>query len=64
MHPEYVRGQMIKKKVGHQKIGISLKSVMKSQSLYMDVMHIDTKEFMVSATEPLNLTLQSEKEKQ
>jgi hypothetical protein len=55
---------MIKKKVGHQKIGISLKSVMKPQSLYMDVMHIDTKKFMVSATEPLNLTLQSEKEKQ
>jgi len=25
-HPEYMQGQMIKKKVGHQKIGISLKS--------------------------------------
>jgi hypothetical protein len=61
-HPEYVRGQMTKKKVGCQKLDVSLKCVTKSQSLYTDVMHIDTKKFMVSATEPLNLTLQSEVE--
>jgi hypothetical protein len=61
-HPEYVRGQMTKKKVGHWKLDISLKCVTKSQSLYTDVMHIDTKKFMVSVTEPLNLTLQSEVE--
>jgi hypothetical protein len=60
MHPEYVRGQMTKRKVGRQKVDISLKCVTKSQSLYTDVMHIDGKKFMVSATEPLNLTLQSE----
>jgi len=61
-HPEYVRGQMTKKKVGRQKIDVSRKCVQKSQSLYMDVMHIDTKKFLVLATEPLNLTLQSEGE--
>jgi hypothetical protein len=60
--PEYVRGQMTKIKVGRQKIDVSQKCVQKSQSLYMDVMHIDTKKFLVSATEPLNLTLQSEVE--
>jgi hypothetical protein len=60
MHPEYVRGQMTKRKVGRQKVDTSLMCVTKSQSLYTDVMHIDGKKFMVSATEPLNLTLQSE----
>jgi hypothetical protein len=61
-HPEYVQGQMTKKKVGCQKIDVSRKCVTKSQSLYTDIMHIDTKKFLVSATEPLNLTLQSEVE--
>jgi hypothetical protein len=61
-HPEYVRVQMTKKMVGHQKIDISWKSVTSSQSLYTDVMHIDTKKFMVSVAEPLNLTFQSEVE--
>jgi hypothetical protein len=41
-HPEYVRGQMTKRKVGRQKIDVSRKCVKKSQSLYMDVIHIDT----------------------
>ena len=50
MHPEYVRGQMTKRKVGRQKVDTSLKCVTKSQSLYTDVMHIDGKKFMVSAT--------------
>jgi hypothetical protein len=53
---------MTKKKVRSQKIDISQKCVTKSQSLYTDVMHIDTKKFLVSATEPLNFTLQSEVE--
>jgi hypothetical protein len=51
---------MTKKKMGHQKSDVSLKSVTKLQSLYTDVMHIDMKKFMVSVTEPLNLFLQSE----
>jgi len=61
-HPKYVRGQMTKRKVRHQKIDVSRKCVKKSQSLNTDVMLIDTKKFLVSATEPLNLTLQSEVE--
>jgi hypothetical protein len=42
-HPEYVREQMTKRKVGRQKIDVSRKCVKKSQSLYTDMMHIDTK---------------------
>jgi hypothetical protein len=32
---------------------------MKTLKLYADVMHIDTKKFLVSVADPLNLTLQS-----
>ena len=42
-HPEYVRERMTKRKVGRQKIDVSRKCVKKSQSLYTDMMHIDTK---------------------
>ena len=31
----------------------------KEQKLYTDVMHIDGKKFLITVTEPLNLTLQS-----
>jgi hypothetical protein len=58
-HPEYVRGQMVRKTIGRAKVDESLKTVTKSQKLFSDVMHIDTKMFLVTVTEPLNLTLQS-----
>jgi hypothetical protein len=43
-------------------VDVSLKTVEKCQKLYSDVMHIDTKMFLVTVTEPLNLTLQSKVE--
>jgi hypothetical protein len=58
-HPEYVRGKMTKKTVGRMKVDISQRSVDKSLCLSMDVMHVDGEMFLVSVTEPLNLTLQS-----
>jgi hypothetical protein len=61
-HPEYVRGQMVRKTVGRAKADESLKIVQKNQKLYTDVMHVDTKMFLVTVTEPLNLTLQSKVE--
>jgi hypothetical protein len=61
-HPEYVRGQMVRKTVGRAKVDESLKIVQKNQKLYTDVMHVDTKMFLVTVTEPLNLTLQSKVE--
>jgi hypothetical protein len=61
-HPEYVRGQMVRKTVGRGKVDESLKIVQKSQKLYTDVIYVDTKMFLVTVTEPLNLTLQSKVE--
>jgi hypothetical protein len=36
-----------------------LRSYNKQQTMYTDVMHIDGKGFLITVTEPLNLTLQS-----
>jgi hypothetical protein len=58
-HPEYVRGKMTKKTVGRMKVDISRRSIDKSLRLSTDVMHVDGEMFLVTATEPLNLTLQS-----
>jgi len=44
------------------KIDVGLKSVLKSLHVYMDVMYVDGKMFMVSMAEPLNLMLQSKVE--
>jgi hypothetical protein len=59
MHPEYVRGKLTKKTVGRVKADPMLGSVSKTLSMYVDVMHVDSKKFMVSVADPLNLTLQS-----
>jgi hypothetical protein len=58
-HPEYVRGKMTKRTVGRMKIDVSRRSVEKSLRLSADVMHIDGDMFLISVTEPLNLTSQS-----
>jgi hypothetical protein len=59
LHPEYVRGKLTKKTVGSVKADPTLRSVSKTLSMYVDVMHVDTKKFMESVADPLNLTLQS-----
>jgi hypothetical protein len=57
-HPEYVRGKLMKKTVGRVKADLTLRSESKTLSMYIDVMHVDSKKFMVSVADPLNLTLQ------
>jgi hypothetical protein len=59
LHPEYVRGKLTQKTVGRIQVDPALRSTMKTLKLYADVMHIDTKKFLVSVADPLNLTLQS-----
>jgi hypothetical protein len=59
LHPEYVRGKLTKKTVSRMQVDPTLRSTTKNLKLYADVMHIDTKKFLVSVANPLNLTLQS-----
>jgi hypothetical protein len=59
LHPEYVRGKLTKKNVSCMQVDPTLHSTTKNLKLYADVMHIDTKKFLVSVADPLNLTLQS-----
>jgi hypothetical protein len=57
-HPEYVRGQMTSCKVGRVQVDLGLRSTEKKLRLYSDVMHVDGMMFLITATDPLNLTLQ------
>jgi hypothetical protein len=61
-HPEYVRGQLTKKKVSRTPVDLALRSPNKTLTLLADVMHIDGHMFLVSVAAPLMLTLQSELE--
>jgi hypothetical protein len=56
-HPEYVRGQLTSRKVGRVQVDLGLRSTQKQLRLFSDVMHIDNKMFLITATDPLNLTL-------
>jgi hypothetical protein len=58
IHPEYVRGQMTSRKVGRVQVDLGLRSTEKKLRLYSDVMHVDGTMFLITATDPLNLTLQ------
>ncbi len=57
-HPEYVRGQLTSRKVGRVQVDLELRSTQKKLRLFSDVMHIDGSMFLITATDPLNLTLQ------
>jgi hypothetical protein len=59
LHPEYIRGKLMKKTVGRIQVDPTLRSVSKTLKLYVDVMHVDTKKFLVSVADPLNLIMQS-----
>jgi hypothetical protein len=61
-HPEYVRGKMTRKMVGRVPIDPTLRSIEKILKVYADVMHIDTKKFLISVADPLHLMLQSQLE--
>jgi hypothetical protein len=58
-HPEYIRGNMTNQKVSRAQVDLGLRSTDKRLRMYVDVMHIDSHMFLVSVTDPLNLTLQT-----
>jgi hypothetical protein len=60
VHPEYVRGKLMQKMVGRMQVDPTLRCVSKTLKVYVDVMHVDTKKFLVSVADPLNLTLQTQ----
>jgi hypothetical protein len=59
LYPEYVKGKLTKKVTSRIRVDPMLRSPDKEQQMYSDVMHIDGKRFLISVTEPLNLTIQS-----
>jgi hypothetical protein len=59
IHPEYVRGQLTKKKVSRVQVDLGLRSTDKNLRLYADVMHLEGSMFLVTVADPLNLTKQS-----
>ena len=57
--PEYVRGNMMKRKISHAVIDRDMVMKEKNQALlYSDVIHIDGQRFLVTTCKPLQLTLQ------
>jgi hypothetical protein len=50
---------MTNQKVSRVQVDLGLRSTDKRLRLYVDVMHVDTKMFLISVTNPLNLTLQA-----
>jgi hypothetical protein len=54
-YPEYVQGKLTKKTVGRMQVDPMLRSVSKTLKLY-----VDTRKFLVSIADPLNLTMQSQ----
>jgi hypothetical protein len=64
VHPEYVWGKMVKKKASRAVVDGNLILDEKKQTLYTDVMHIDSNKFLVKVCEPLQLTLQCKFERE
>jgi hypothetical protein len=58
-HPEYVKGKLVKRTVGRMPIDVTLRSTELKQKLSMDAMEIEGKKFLVTVSDPLNLTLQT-----
>jgi hypothetical protein len=58
IHPEYVRGQLTKKKVSMAQVDLGLRSTDKNICMFADVMHLEGNMFLVTVTDPLNLTMQ------
>jgi hypothetical protein len=50
---------MTNQKVSRAQVDLGLRSTDKRLRIYMDVMHIDGQMFVISVTDPLNLTLQT-----
>jgi hypothetical protein len=58
-HPAYVRGKLTRKIVSRTPVDVALRSSTKDLKVYANVMHIDTQWFLVSMSDPLNLTMQT-----
>jgi hypothetical protein len=58
-HPAYVQGKLTRKTVTCTPVNIALRSSTKDLKVYADVMHIDNQRFLVSVSDPLNLTMQT-----
>jgi hypothetical protein len=58
-HPEYVKGKLVKRTVGRMLIDVTLRSMEVKQKLSTDVMEVDGKKFLVTVSDPLQLTLQT-----
>ncbi len=58
-HSEYVKGKLVKKKVGQVPMDVKLRHVEKEQKLHTDVMSVDGMKFLVTVSDPLNLTIQT-----
>jgi hypothetical protein len=63
-HPEYLRGQMVKKTIARMPVDHMLRHVDRNLKLYTDVMHLDKEMFLISAVDPVNLMLQSKIERE
>ena len=59
VHPGYVRGKMTQRPISRVVIDDSLIMEHEDQCLYTDVMHIDANKFLVTVTDPLQLTLRN-----
>ena len=55
--PAYVRGKLTAKKVSRAQFSEELKSDVKVQTMYADVMEIDRRKFLLCVLDPLQLTL-------
>jgi hypothetical protein len=62
--PEYVRGKMVKRRASRAVVDDDLIMDQKKQTLYSDVMHIDSIKFLVTVCKPLQLTLQCKIERE
>jgi hypothetical protein len=62
VHPEYAKGQLMKKKVSRMPVDLALHSPNKSLKLSADIMPIDGHMFLISVAAPLMLMLYSELE--
>jgi hypothetical protein len=62
VHPEYMKGQLVKRTVARMPVDTALRHTDKNLKLSTDVMHVDGQLFLVSVADPLNLMLQSKVE--
>jgi len=58
-HPEYVKGKLVKKTMGRVPIDMALQSIEKEQKLHTDMMSVDGAKYLVTVSDPLNLTMQT-----